>query len=90
MPAALRRFGRNCAAPPLRRRQFESQYTGPALSLTHRSDRTARWGKGKVSVMALFSAQADYLSSPTDDGKELDADFTDAGGRQYNSRTSKH
>ena len=66
------------------------EYTGPALSLTHRSDRTARWGKGKVSVMALFSAQADYLSSPTDDGKELDADFTAAGGWHYNFRPSKH
>ena len=35
------------------------EYTGPALSLTHRSDRTARWGKGKVSTMALFSVQAE-------------------------------
>ncbi len=54
------------------------EYTGPAISVTRRSERMARWGKGKVTVQSLFTGHAGYLQMPADDGKEWDGQFTAA------------
>lgn len=54
------------------------EYTGPSLSVVHRSERTARWGRGRVSVQGYFTGRGAWLASPTDDHKEADAQFTAA------------
>lgn len=60
------------------------EYTGTDVAATHRTERTARWGKGRVSVHGLYTGHAAYLHSPTDDGKEWDAELAAAGGWLYN------
>lgn len=62
------------------------EYTGPELSLLHRAERKARWGKGRVTAFGIYTGHAAYLASPTDDGKEWDAEITAAGGWLYNWR----
>lgn len=62
------------------------EYTGPDYALLHRTERKARWGHGKVTVAASYTAQIAYLHSPTDDGKEWDGEITAAGGWLYNWR----
>lgn len=66
------------------------EYTGPDYALLHRTERKARWGRGKVTVAAEYTAQLAYLHSPTDDGKEWDGEFTAAGGWLYNWRPAAH
>lgn len=60
------------------------EYTGPNASFLHRTERQARWGKGKVTTHSLYTAHLAYLHSPTDDGKEFDGEFSAAGGWMYN------
>lgn len=60
------------------------EYTGPDFTAAHQTERTARWGKGRVSTYSLYTGQVAYLRSPTDDGKEWDAELTAAGGWHYN------
>lgn len=62
------------------------EYTGPDISLLHRAERKARWGKGRVTAFGIYTGHATYLASPTDDGKEWDAEITAAGGWLYNWR----
>lgn len=38
------------------------EYTGPAFSVAHRSERLARWGRGKVTVQGWFQAQGSYTA----------------------------
>ena len=54
------------------------EYTGPSLSVTHRSERLARWGCGKVTVQAFFTGQAAALSSPADNHDAFDGQITAA------------
>lgn len=54
------------------------EYTGAAFTTVHRSRRTARWGKGRVSVQGYFTGHAAYLSATRNDHKEWDADVTAA------------
>ncbi len=54
------------------------EYTGPLLSVTHRSERLARWGCGKVTVQAFFTGQAAALSSPADNHDAFDGQITAA------------
>lgn len=61
-------------------------YTGPAVAVLHRSERSARWGRNRVTVTGLFSARGAYLHSPTDDGKEWEGNLSAAGGWHYNVR----
>lgn len=60
------------------------EYAGPNLSVLHATERTARWGKGRVSTYSLYTGNFAYLHSPTDDGREWDGELTAAGGWHYN------
>lgn len=62
------------------------EYTGPNVSVLHSAERQARWGKGHVTTYSIYTGHAAYLHSPTDDGKEWDAELTAAGGWHYNWR----
>lgn len=50
-------------------------YQGPALLVRHRSERPARWGKGKVSVQGIFGGQIAYPAAAPDDDKAWDGHF---------------
>lgn len=54
------------------------EYTGPAFSVAHRSERLARWGRGKVTVQGWFQTQGSYTASPTKDNHFYDGRFTAA------------
>jgi hypothetical protein len=54
------------------------EYTGTSFSVTHRSERLARWGHARVLVQGYFSGYGAYLHSPTDDHREWDARLTAA------------
>lgn len=62
------------------------EYTGPGLTLRHTAERPARWGGGRVTAYSLYMLQGAYLHSPTDDGKEWDAELSAAGGWHCNWR----
>lgn len=62
------------------------EYTGPNLGVLHRTERTARWGGGRVTAHSLYTGHLAYLHSPTDDGMEWDTELTAAGGWLYNWR----
>ncbi len=65
-------------------------YKGTDFTLLNRTERLARWGKGKVSVMGLYNGHTAYAASPTDDGKMLDAELSASGGWHYNWRPAPH
>lgn len=65
-------------------------YKGTDLALLNRTERLARWGKGKVTVTGLYNGHAAYVASPTDDGKMLDAELSASGGWHYNWRPAQH
>lgn len=65
------------------------EYTGPNLTVLHRTERLARWGRGHVTTQSLYTGQMAYVKSPTDDGKEIDGEFTAAGGWHYNWHPAK-
>ena len=50
-------------------------YQGPSLSVWHRSERLAKWGKGKVTVQGNFGGQASYIKSEADDDKAWDGNI---------------
>lgn len=60
------------------------EYTGPTATILHRTERRARWGKGKVSVQGLYGGNLSVLSSPTQDADEWDGNFSAAFGWHYN------
>jgi len=62
------------------------EYTGPEISALHSAERMAHWGKGHVTTYSVYTGHATYLHSPTDDGKEWDAELTAAAGWHYNWR----
>lgn len=64
-------------------------YGGPDFALMHTTERTARWGKGRVTTRSLYTLHGAYAKSPTDDGKEIDSELTLAGGWLYNWRPSE-
>lgn len=66
------------------------EYTGPTLSVVHHTERLARWGRGHVSTIGLYTLHGAYLHSPTDDGKEWDSELSAAGGWRYNWHLSPH
>ena len=55
-------------------------YKGTNFAMLHRTERLARWGQGKVSVLGRYQLHLAYLTAPTDDGKEWDAELSAAGG----------
>lgn len=60
------------------------EYAGPVLGVVHRSERLARWGRGRVTVTGLVAGRAAYAHSPTDDGKAWDGELTAAFGWHRN------
>lgn len=60
------------------------EYVGPDLSAVHHTERQAHWGGGNVTTVSLYTLHGTYLHSPTDDGKEWDAELSAAGGWRYN------
>ena len=60
------------------------EYTGIDWAWLNSTERLARWGRGHVTVMGLYNAHFAYVKSPTDDGKEMDAELTASGGWHYN------
>ncbi len=65
-------------------------YKGTDFALYNRTERLARWGKGKVTVAGLYNGHMAYVASPTDDGKMLDAELSASGGWHYNWRPASH
>lgn len=66
------------------------EYTGPDFIVLHRTERLARWGKGRVMTVSLYDGHFAYLHSPTDDGKEWDGELTAAGGWHYRFVANDH
>lgn len=50
-------------------------YTGPSLSVWHRSERLAKWGKGHVTVQGNFGGYAAYIASEADKDKAWDGNL---------------
>lgn len=65
-------------------------YTGTDFALNHHTERLAHWGKGHVIVKAQYGGHYAYAQSPTDDGKEMDAELTFSGGWYYNWHLTEH
>lgn len=59
------------------------EYTGPALSVTHLSERRTNWGSGRVSATTHYSLRGATLSSPTEDHDAVDGEFSFAHGFHY-------
>lgn len=59
------------------------EYAGTNLTLLHQTRRPARWGRGRVLTVSTYSLQGAYVASPTDDGKEWDAELSASGGWLY-------
>lgn len=65
-------------------------YTGTDFAINHHTERLAHWGKGCVTVNAQYGGHYAYVQSPTDDGKDFDAELTLSGGWHYNWRPTDH
>ncbi len=65
-------------------------YTGTDFAINHHTERLAHWGKGRVTVNAQYGGHYAYVQSPTDDGKDFDAELTLSGGWHYNWRPTNH
>ncbi len=59
-------------------------YEGSDFAAQHRTERRAHWGQGRVTTVSRYGLHLAYGHSPTDDGKEWDAEFSAAGGWLYN------
>lgn len=66
------------------------EYTGPSFSLTHRSMRLARWGRGKVTVQGYYSGTVSHVDSPEKDFKEWDGDLFAAVAWHYRFRPARN
>ncbi len=65
------------------------EYSGPSIGALHRSQRQARWGKGRVSVVGLYSGHAAMLETAREQGREWDGAATGAFGWYYNWRPAR-
>lgn len=63
------------------------EHCGPALSLLHRTERLAHWGKGKITVQGFYSGNLGLLKSVADQGKAFDGNLTAAAAWHYNFHT---
>ena len=59
-------------------------YSGPAISVWHRSERLAHWGKGHVTVQGNFGGQGAYIAASADDDKAWDGHFNAGVAWHYN------
>lgn len=62
------------------------EYTGVSVGLLHRSERLARWGKGRVSVQATYAGSAALPRSTADRDKAMDARASAAVAWHYHFR----
>ena len=66
------------------------EYTGPNFSLLHRTERPFSRKHRRLTVQGLYTGHLAYLHSPTDDGKEWDAEISAAGGCLYDLHHTPH
>ena len=66
------------------------EYTGPNFSLLHRTERPFSRRNQRLKVQGLYTGHLAYLHSPTDDGKEWDAEISAAGGCLYDLYRTPH
>ena len=66
------------------------EYTGPNFSLLHRTERPFIRRNQRLKVQGLYTGHLAYLHSPTDDGKEWDAEISAAGGCLYDLYRTPH
>ena len=66
------------------------EYTGPNFSLLHRTERPFSRRNQRLKVQGLYTGHLAYLHSPTDDGKEWDAEISAAGGCLYDLHHTPH
>ena len=60
------------------------EYGGTSLYLLHRSERLARWGKGRVSVQGTYAGSIALPRSSADDDKAMDGSIEAAVAWHYN------
>ncbi|MBR1889654.1 MAG: DUF3316 domain-containing protein [Alloprevotella sp.] len=56
------------------------EYTGPSLSVNHRTDRLAHFGQKRISVISHYGAQVARTASPTEDAHAWDMSVRAIGG----------
>lgn len=59
-------------------------YSGPSIAISMQTERTARWGKGHVTTMALYAAQGAMASSEVSGVQQWDGQLTLASGWHRN------
>ena len=64
-------------------------YVGAGFSLSHRTERNARWGRGRVTVVAHYRADAAHLTGQSGDGREWDANLRMGVGWMWNKRSAQ-
>lgn len=62
------------------------EYVGPSLFLLHRTERTARWGKGRIGVQATYAGYAAMPRSQADDDPAMEAGLSAAVAWLYGFR----
>ena len=61
-------------------------YVGAGFSLSHRTERNARCGRGRVTVVAHYRSDAAHLTGSSGDGREWDANLRLGVGWMWNKR----
>lgn len=64
-------------------------YSGPNLTVEHLTERTARWGHGRITTVSRYTLQAASIKAQHGDGREWDAELSAAGGWRYNLRPAR-
>ena len=64
-------------------------YVGAGFSLSHRTERKARWGRDRVMVVAHYRADAAHLTGSSGDGREWDANLRLGVGWMWNKKLAK-
>ena len=64
-------------------------YVGAGFSVSHRTERKARWGRGRVTVVAHYRADAAHLTGQSGDGREWDANLRVGVGWMWNKRSAQ-
>lgn len=63
-------------------------YVGPGISVSHRTERKAHFGHGRVTVVAHYQLDAAHLSSPSGNGHEWDANLLLGVGWVWNKKSA--
>ena len=62
------------------------EYVGTSLSILHRTERMARWGKGRIGVQATYAGYAAMPRSQADDDPAMEAGLSAAVAWLYGFR----